>query len=180
MPAIEIRPAVAADIATLVQFDHSFMTDRVWQIDQQMADSQINVQFREVRLPRSVRVEYPYNPNKMQDDWEKRSGLLVAVLNGGLVGYACLMQTIAPFTTWMTDLVVTTRVRRQGIGSALVLAAQEWAAAHPDSHRLVLEIQPRNIAAIRLVQKLGFDFCGYNDPYYANNDAALFFNKWVL
>jgi ribosomal protein S18 acetylase RimI-like enzyme len=180
MPAIEIRPAVEADISTLIQFDHSYLTDCVWQMDLQMVDSQVNVQFREVRLPRSVRVEYPYNPKTLQEDWAERSGILVAVLKDELVGYACLMQTTAPLTTWMTDLVVTVRLRRQGIGSALVLAAQEWAAAHPDSRRLVLEIQPRNIAAIRLAQKLGFDFCGYNDTYYANNDPALFFSKWVL
>ncbi len=82
-------------------------------------------------------------------------------------------------TTWVTDLVVDPSLRRQGIGSALLLAAQEWSAGRPDSRRLVLEIQPKNHPAVNLAQKLGFDFCGYNDHYFANHDLAIFFAKWV-
>jgi ribosomal protein S18 acetylase RimI-like enzyme len=79
----------------------------------------------------------------------------------------------------MTDLVVAPRLRRQGIGSALTLAAQEWVARHSVSRRLVLEMQPKNFPAISLSQKLGFDFSGYNDHYYANRDVAIFFAKWL-
>jgi ribosomal protein S18 acetylase RimI-like enzyme len=88
------------------------------------------------------------------------------------------MLELAPLTTWMTDLAVLRRLRRQGIGSALVLASQEWAAQH-DSRYLVLEMQPKNFPALKLVQKLGFDFCGYNDRYYKNHDIGLFFAKAV-
>ena len=31
--------------------------------------------------------------------------------------------------------------------------------------------------AIRLAQKLGYDFCGYNDQYYPTQDVALFFGR---
>ena len=55
-----------------------------------------------------------------------RSGLLVAILEGELAGYWSLMLNMVPLTTWMTDLAVKRRLRRQGIGSGLVLAAQEW------------------------------------------------------
>jgi ribosomal protein S18 acetylase RimI-like enzyme len=78
----------------------------------------------------------------------------------------------------MTDLVVAGRLRRQGIGSALVLAAQDWVANHSKSRRLVFAMQPKNFPAINLSQKLGFDFCGYNDHYYPNQDIAIFFEKW--
>jgi hypothetical protein len=30
-----------------------------------------------------------------------------------------------------------------------------------------------------MAQKLGFNFCGYQDPYYTNRDIALFFSKSV-
>jgi ribosomal-protein-alanine N-acetyltransferase len=76
----------------------------------------------------------------------------------------------------MTDLAVTRRTRRQGIGSALILAGQEW-ARHKRCHRMVLEMQPKNYPAICLVQKLGYDLCGYNDHYFPNRDIALFFSK---
>ena len=46
-----------------------------------------------------------------------------------------------------------------------------------ETRRLVLEMQHKNHAAIQLAKKLGFDFCGYNDRYYANHDIGLFFAK---
>jgi GNAT superfamily N-acetyltransferase len=88
------------------------------------------------------------------------------------------MENIAPLTAWVTDLVVIRRLRRQGIGSALLLSAQDWARGR-GCFRLVLEMQPKNYPAICLAQKLGFDLCGYNDRYYTNHDIALFFAKSV-
>jgi RimJ/RimL family protein N-acetyltransferase len=37
----------------------------------------------------------------------------------------------------------------------------------------------KNNSAIRLAQKLGFEFCGYNDQYYENKDIALFFGRLI-
>ncbi len=179
MPAIEIRPAIETDIAPLIQIDHSYTSNFVWQMELETSSGEVTVKFREVRLPRSVRVEYPHLPKALTEDWKTRSGLLVALLEGKPVGYVSLMQNIAPLATWMTDLVVAPTLRRQGIGSALVLAAQEWTASQPSSRRLILEIQPKNHAAVSLAQKLGFDFCGYNDHHYANHGLAIFFAKWV-
>lgn len=176
MPEIEIRPAVATDIPTLTALDHNYSSDYVWQMEIRAEEEQVGVNFREIRLPRSVRVEYPRPISTLADEWTLRSGLLVALLDGEVIGYTSLMLHIAPATTWMTDLAVLRRLRRQGIGSALVLAAQEWGRQH-DSRRIVMEMQPKNHPTIHLAQKLGFDFCGYNDRYYANHDIALFFAK---
>jgi ribosomal protein S18 acetylase RimI-like enzyme len=177
MPEIEIRPAIAEDIPALVGIDHTYTSDWVWQMDfQQTEDGQVTVRFREIRLPRSVRVDYPRPARRLAEDWESRSGLLVAVLGGEPVGYAALTLGIAPLTAWVTDLAVQRRLRRQGIGSTLLLASQDWGAAH-GNRNLVVEIQPKNYPAIRMAQKLGFDFCGYNDRYYANHDIGLFFAK---
>ncbi len=176
MPEIQIRPAQAEDIPTLITIDHDYTSDYAWQMDIHNEEGQVNVGFRQIRLPRSVRVEYPRSPRKLEEDWEERQALLVAVFEGQLIGYISLMENIAPCTAWVTDLAVLRRVRRQGIGSGLVLAAQEW-AMHKGIYRMVLEAQPKNFPAISMAQKLGFDFCGYNDRYYANHDIALFFGK---
>jgi ribosomal protein S18 acetylase RimI-like enzyme len=178
MPEIEIRPATSADIPALIAIDHHYTSDYVWQMEIQQDENQIEISFREVRLPRSVRVTYPRSPGELADTWTERSDLLVALLEGEPIGYASLMLELAPLTTWMTDLAVLRRLRRQGIASALILASQEWAAQH-DSRYLVLEMQPKNYPALKLVQKLGFDFCGYNDRYYKNHDIGLFFAKAV-
>jgi GNAT superfamily N-acetyltransferase len=176
MPEIQIRPAIAADIPVLVATDHNYSSDFVWQMDMRTEEGQIAVIFREIRLPRSVRVEYPRPVSQLSQDWTQRSGLLVALLDDAPVGYIGMQLNITPATAWVTDLAVVRRLRRQGIGSSLLLAAQEWGESH-ECRRLTLEMQPKNHPALQMAQKLGFDLCGYNDRYYANRDIALFFAK---
>lgn len=179
MPAIEIRPATANDIPSLVSIDHHYTSDHVWQMDLQVDEGQVGMHFRKTRLPRPVRVEYPRPPEELVDTWTQRSGLLVAVYQSEPVAYISMMQSVIPLTTLVVDLTVHERLRRQGIGSALVLAALEWASAQSGTRRLILEFQPKNFPAISLAQKLGFDFCGYTDHYFENQDIALFFSKWL-
>ena len=177
MPEIEIRPAVPEDLPALVALEHNYVSDYVWQMEvQSEEENQTRISFRQIHLPRSVRVEYPRSPHALAEDWGQRSGLLVALLESEPVGYVSLMLGVAPLTAWATDLVVKRRLRRQGIGSALLLAAQDW-GLHHYARNLVLEVQPKNYPAIQLAQKLGFDLCGYNDRYFANHDIALFFAK---
>jgi GNAT superfamily N-acetyltransferase len=179
MPEIQIRPAMAADIPALAALDHDYVSDHVWQMDiDQPEEGQVAISFRAVQLPRSVHVTYPRDPAALVKEWKERSGVLAAVFQTELVGYISLVQNMAPATSWVTDLVVMRRMRRQGIGSALVLAAREW-ARQQGSYRLVLEMQPKNYPAICLAAKLCFDLCGYNDRYYTNHDIALFFGKSV-
>ncbi len=176
MPEIQIRPAEVEDIPTLISIDHDYVSDHAWQMDIVNEEGQVSINFRQIHLPRSVRVEYPRSPRLLEQDWDQRSGLLVAVLEEQVIGYICLMQNMAPRTAWVTDLAVLRRARRQGVGSTLVLSGQEWAQQHGDQ-RMVLEMQPKNHPAICMANKLGFDFCGYNDLYYANRDIGLFFGK---
>ena len=176
MPEIEIRPAIASDIPIVINIEHNYSSEYVWQMEINADDRQVGVMFREIHLPRSVMVEYPRTVANLSDEWTQRSGMLVALLEGETVGYISVMLEVAPATTWIRDLAVKGRARRQGIASALVLAAQEFGFRN-NTRRVVMEMQPKNYAAIRLAQKLGFDFCGYNDRFYANSDIALFFGK---
>lgn len=182
MPEIEIRPPTSADVPKLVDIDHAYVSDYVWQMEvkhdtgQKPNDLRVEIIFRQLKLPRSVKVEYPRASSELVKDWKERSCLLVAAIQGEVVGYSSLMLTIAANTGWLTDLVVMRRFRRQGIGSSLVLAGQDW-ARHKQCHRMVLEMQPKNYPAICLAQKLGYDLCGYNDHYFPNHDIALFFSK---
>ncbi len=178
MPEIEIRPVIAEDIPLLASLHHHSQTDYVWQMDFQnrREDNEININFRKNRLPRTIRLEYPRSPHTLQENWMERAGILVAVLAGRPIGYAALSFGFERLTTWVTDLVVHRPLRRQGIGSALLLAAMEW-AMQAECSSLVLEMQTKNDPAIRLATKLGFDFCGYQDHQYANHETAIFFGK---
>lgn len=178
MPEIEIRPAIGEDLPVLLTLDPHYMSEHVWQMEYEAEENQVNVSFREVRLPRSVRVEYPRPLAQLAANWEEFDSVLVAVHKGEVVGYASLNLGMAPGAAWMTNLVVARRLRRQGIGSSLVLASQEWGSQH-NTHRLILEMQTKNYPTIHLAQKLGFDFCGYSDRYFVNQDIGLFFAKYL-
>lgn len=178
MPVFEVRPAIATDILRLSGLDHSCQSDYVWQLDFRQDTGQVNASFREVRLPRSVDVLYPRDPSSLADEWLKRDVTLVATRENAVVGYLCAKEEHTSAVAWVTDLVVGREWRRKGAASALVMAIQAWASER-SVRRLILEIQSKNEAGIRLAQKLGYEFCGYNDQYYSTQDVALFFGRTI-
>ncbi len=176
MSEINIRPTIAADLSRLMAFDHSITSDSVWQLELRREMGQVNTTFREVRLPRSIQVAYPHNPFALADDWVRKSMMYTAFIDSDPVGYISLLERGTASVVWITDLVVDAKNRRKGVGKALLGAGQEWAESR--SHRrLIFEMQSKNLPAIRLAQKSGFEFCGYNDQYYLNQDVALFFSR---
>ena len=118
MPAIQVRPVNFTDISALVSIDHHYTTEHVWQMDFQEDADQVKITFNERRLPRAMRVEYPRPSQYLAEIWNKKPGILVAELqNGEPAGYINLTDGVIPRTTEITDLAVTMRVRRQGIGA---------------------------------------------------------------
>jgi len=176
--SFETRPANANDISHLMTLDHSCLSDYVWQLELRRDPGQVTANFREVRLPRSVEVKYPRNPFALANEWMRRDLVLVAVHEGVPIGYTCTMMENASAVAWVTDLAVAPEHRRKGAASALLTAAQAWALER-GVRRLILEMQSKNQAYIRLAQKFGYDFCGYNDQYYPTQDVALFFGRAV-
>lgn len=180
MASFEIRTANANDIPRLTALDHSCLSDYVWQLELRREPGQATANFREVRLPRSVQVKYPRNPSALVDEWTRRDMLLVAVHEGVPVGYISAKLESASAVAWVTDLAVAPEHRRKGAASALLTATQAWALREARGvRRLILEMQSKNQAYIRLAQKFGYDFCGYNDQYYPTQDVALFFGRAV-
>ena len=178
MPEINIRPAIATDIHPMMDIEHNYTSDHVWQMDFRQEGSDTQVNFRQIQLPRSVQVKYPRDHHTLADNWTQRDGLLIADLAGEIIGYISLTKNGLLKSSWATDLAVRRKHRRQGVGSALVISALEWASQQA-SRRLILEMQPKNYPAIQLAKKMGFELCGYNDHHFANHDIALFFSKWL-
>ncbi len=178
MPAIVIRPALLEDLNLIVQIKQTYHTSAVWQMERQMGDNQFTVGFREVRLPRAIKVEVPNPPEFTTVSFTQPSGLLVATMAEGLVGFVLVKELSTPRSAWVEALAVREDFRRKGIGSALLLAGQDWARSRRLS-RIVLEMQSKNIPAIHLAMGLGFEFCGYHDQYFANRDIAIFFGKFI-
>jgi ribosomal protein S18 acetylase RimI-like enzyme len=168
MSSIQIRLVVASDLPRLMGMDHSAFSEYVWQLELRRDVGQVVATFRDVRLPRPISLTYPHDPFALADEWKS-----MAVM----VGYVALIEN--PLSTgWVTDLVVAPSWRRRGVGSALLDSAREW-ADQKGHRRIFLEMQSKNQAAIRLAQKQGYEFCGYNDHYYSSQDIALFFARAV-
>ena len=177
MPEVEIRPAVQSDLPFLIQIEHSYESMYVWQMDRALGEGQIVVNFRLTRLPRPVQVEYgSRHPLLNEENWSRYQALLVATLAQVPVGYVGISDQFAPKTVWVTDCVVREDMRRKGIGTALILAAQDWGIEN-GFRRTTIEVQSKNNPGIQLARKLNYEFCGYNDHYSANQDIVLFFAR---
>ncbi len=180
--SVHVRPATEEDQERLLDLDHSFLTDYVWQMElgrgvtSTPGGPRMGAQFKETRLPRPMQVNYPRSRDRLKAEWKQRAALLLAENDSRIIGYASLSSGLAPGAIWLTDLVVDAPQRRKGVGTRLIAAAQTWAREHGHD-RLVMEMQSKNYPAIKLAQKLAFEFSGYNDKYYENQDIALFFAK---
>jgi GNAT superfamily N-acetyltransferase len=178
MDKINIRSAISTDIPKMIALDHNYATSHVWQLTLDVTEIQTQISFREVRLPREVHVNYPRVVRNLADDWTKRDALLLAEQGEQVRGYISLRLGLAPASAWLEDLVVDRIHRRQGIGTALVGAAQDW-CARKGLHRITLEMQPKNYPAIQFANKLGFEFSGYNDQFYRDQEIAIFFSSFL-
>ncbi len=168
-----IRPAALDDLEACLALDHSYLTERVWQMDVQNKSEQVVVSFRTMRLPRPVHVPYPRQREVLRADWHHRDCFLVAT-ESEIAGYLTMAAHDWHQTGWVADLVVAPEYRRRGTATQLLQAGQAW-ALQVGLCRLIVETQTRNFPAISLLQRLGFSFCGYNDRYYTNQDIAVFF-----
>jgi len=170
-----IRRANSGDIPALMTLDHGYSTDHVWQMSSDRGSEEVGVTFREVRLPRPMRVTYPRDPDRLADEWVLREALLIAEIESEPLGYVSLVHGPAVDAGWIIDLVVSLRCRRQGVATRLIQAAREWCREHGLT-KMFIEMQSKNYPAINLVKKLGFVFAGYSDHYYPEQDIALFFS----
>lgn len=176
MPNIQIRPTIATDLPRLMGMDHSTNSEYVWQLELRRENDQIAATFREVRLPRATHLTYPHDQYMLADEWTRKSMMFTAVNDADPIGYIAILERKAAYLVWVTDMVVSPDMRRRGVGTALLIAAQDWASGR-GAKRLMLEMQSKNYPAICLAQKHGYEFCGYNDHYYTTQDVALFFAR---
>lgn len=93
---------------------------------------------------------------------------------GRIVGYAVVASAPRDRNAYLRTMVVDRAHRRKGIGNRLLAEAKRW-AVRQGAGCLIADAPARNFPAIRLLQKAGFAFCGYNDSCYLENEVAVFF-----
>ncbi len=178
MAEVMIRTAVSPDYAIFSSFKHSIQAEVVWQMDRIIDEDQVSIGFREIRLPRPIRVDYPYSSEGFMERAKAMAVILVACIEGAPVGYLGLSTIHADTISWIKDLVVHERWRRRGFASVLIRAARDWSVER-GIHRMTIEMSSKNYPGICLAKKHNFEFCGYNDFYYSNNDIAIFFTRFM-
>ncbi len=80
-----------------------------------------------------------------------------------LVGY--LIQSIAAEEMHILNVCIHPDKQRMNLGTLLVQQAEEF-GQRGSAKTVFLEVRPKNIAAIRLYQKLGYEQVGLRKDYY--------------
>jgi RimJ/RimL family protein N-acetyltransferase len=100
------------------------------------------------------------------------AAVFVAETADGIVGRISLARESHPASEHVADLglMVAGPYRRQGVGRALMEAAEAW-ARDAGLHKLELHVFPYNEAAIALYQSLGYEREGYRRDHYRRADG---------
>jgi RimJ/RimL family protein N-acetyltransferase len=95
------------------------------------------------------------------------AAVLVALLGEEVVGRLSLARDPHPASRHVADLglMVSSAHRRQGIGRALLAAAEEWARP-AGIRKLELHVFPHNDAGRRLYESCGYEQEGYRHAHY--------------
>jgi GNAT superfamily N-acetyltransferase len=173
---MQLRPAKPRDLKLCAALDHSYTTDRVWQMEVREESGVVASFFREASLPREVKVDYPRQDASLVAGWKRCDAFMVVESEGAIRGYVALTAQDEHGIAWVGDLVVGRAWRRRGLGTMLLQAAMAWGREN-DLNRLVIEVPTKNYPAIRFCQSRGLAFCGYSDRYWLNYDIALFFGE---
>lgn len=105
-----------------------------------------------------------------------RATVLVAEVEGRLCGAAVVLVRHASDTARLYSIAVDPEVSGNGIGQALLTAAEQTAISR-DCQYLRLEVHENNARAIDCYRKSGYREFGRHKKYYQDNGDALRFEK---
>ncbi len=182
-PPLTFRPASEDDFEGCLAIDHSFETDRVWQMSVSEGTAAKQIQFQMVKLPQKKLVVYPYAAGRLVQRWCASEWFLVGEANANveagrssrLQAYITAATEKITATAWIFDMVVAPDYRRQGYGSHMLALAGEW-ARQQNAQQLITAVATQNHPAMNFVQRHGFNFCGYNEAAYQSREISLFFS----
>ena len=86
-----------------------------------------------------------------------------------LWGYCILYPAVDELH--LLNITIDTKLRRQGIGTR-VMQAIEGIALQQGMSRIILEVRPSNIPAIKLYEQIGFTTIGLRKAYYPSDVAS--------
>lgn len=97
------------------------------------------------------------------------SKYMVAKIDNEIVGFAGVIDTVDQLE--ITNIVVRKSYRKHGIGNKLLEVLINM-AMESNKNEIILEVNNKNLAAIKLYEKNGFKNIGIRKKYYNNEDDA--------
>lgn len=111
-----------------------------------------------------------WNANILETELKNSfSRYIVAKIDDEIVGFAGVIDTIDQFE--ITNIVVKKSFRKQGIGNKLLEVLINM-ANNNNKKEIILEVNNKNLAAIKLYEKNGFKNIGIRKKYYNNEEDA--------
>ena len=150
---IGVRTATTDDVAAMIGLHEEVAAEGTWIATESPVDRD--------RLARLL-VE------SIESDEQLR---LVAVDGERVVGHLGLNPSGSG--VMYLGMTLAADYRGQGVGTAMMLAAIEWARAQNGVHKIELEVWPHNAAAIALYRKVGFQVEGRRRRHYRRRNGEL-------
>jgi ribosomal protein S18 acetylase RimI-like enzyme len=177
-PLYRVRDGVEDDIPAILALDSRHETHQVVQVYLHGTETTgWEVSLQRERLPRPVELSSSFQRAHLRALLEQKHCLLVAEQpeDEAIVGALAMTSNLFHGFAMIENLVVSPGLRRRKLGTRLLSAAGTWAREHALA-RLLAEVQTKNTPALGFLQTLGFDFCGFNDRYFSDENIALFFS----
>ncbi len=167
-----VRTVRDEDWEACLEVDATYETNTAWQMEEHISSGEWRVTFREIRLPRTLRIRPTTPPEDLLSDWQRRDQFWVAVERRQVIGYLGLDIDQDRHQARVTELVVTPEHRRKGVASELLEHAQVWCLRHR-IHQLVLVCSLKAQPGLAFALSHGFSFCGFQDGYWPGQEMAL-------
>lgn len=106
----------------------------------------------------------------------ENSFYVVAKVNQQIIGFAGIWKAVDD--VHITNIVVKKEFRKNGIGG-LLLEKLISLTKELNFKELTLEVNTKNIAAIKLYKKYGFTELGIRKKYYNNTDDAIIMTLYL-
>lgn len=187
-----VREAVDADLPHCAALQGIYTTRTVWQFNPASAATWsriavhdaaaahglpvVSFRLQQVRLPRLRSLLLPSSIVPLADVWVGYAARLVAWHGEALGGYLCLQALPDQQRTLIARLLVDGAQRGQGVGTALLRAAQAWLQAQ-DATTLLAHAPLRNVPGIAFYQRRGFQICGLAEHFYPTREDALLLTR---
>lgn len=173
---LRIRAMREGDWEACLALDVSYETETAWQMDDLGSEGEWGGRFREVRLPRTQRIEPALPPEARAEEWAHSDVFWVAAEGRRIRGYLALVLEPGHGQARIVDLAVDADHRRRGVGTTLLQHAAGW-CLRKGIAQLILACPLKAQPAMAFARRHHFAFCGYQEAYWPGQEVVLFFRK---